>query len=146
MPFEPLIDVSGRANVVMRGFALATQHVDEPSPDAVHKAKGSGIFRASEKPEEFLAMAKSKRAVRSSANGRRAGEDQKLRSGRRRSDFARYAGFVETASARGQFAPPSQASGLRRLACLAVAHAKSVSGGWLAALDDFRNWLIREAA
>jgi hypothetical protein len=24
--------------------------------------------------------------------------------------------------------------------------ARSMSEGWLAALDDFRNWLIREAA
>ena len=63
----------------------------------------------------------------------------------RGSDFARSAGFVETDFAcRGSLGDGRRAgltaSGLPRRS------SAKPSEVWLAALDDFRNWLIREAA
>jgi hypothetical protein len=58
VPVKSVVHVACEADVVTFGVALTPQDVDDPTPDTAH-IPTRGIFRASEKSEEFLATCSS---------------------------------------------------------------------------------------
>jgi hypothetical protein len=151
VPLEALINVAGQANVMPLGIVLASQDVDEPSTDTGH-ARSIARFAPAGFSRDSAVIDVQVRRTEDASDLRGVPRCQRAEEVRLRPLRGLRRDTLRLTTAR----LPSRSSGvvggevgvrLRPFGPTAGHPSHLImSEGWLAALDDFRNWLVREAA